>query len=61
MKITKEGIEIKTRGQDKLLNLAMQHLGMLNERIDDGATAEAKAAEVRALVAALGATVGKSE
>lgn len=61
MKVTKDGIEIKTRGQDKLLNLAMQHLGMLNEKTDDGETAEAKAAEIRALVAALGATSGKPD
>ncbi len=59
MKITKEGIEIKTRGQDKMIGLAMQHLGMLNDKTDDGETAETKAAEVRALVAALGATIGK--
>lgn len=57
IKETKDGIEVKTRNVDKLHELYMRHLGMLEAKKDDE-TAEDKAAQVRALVAALGATTG---
>jgi phage terminase small subunit len=41
LKVTKEGLEIKTRSQDKMLELAMRANGMLTERAQEGDDGEA--------------------
>lgn len=41
LKVTKEGLEIKTRSQDKMLELAMRANGMLTERAVEGDDGEA--------------------
>lgn len=41
LKVTKEGLEIKTRSQDKMLELAMRANGMLTERAAEGDDGEA--------------------
>lgn len=61
VKETKDGLEIKTRSPDKALELMARHLGMLTDKdAGAGGTPEEKAAKVRDLVAALGATTGGS-
>lgn len=61
VKTTKDGLEIKTRSPDKALELMARHLGMLNDKdAGVGGTPEDKAAKVRELVQALGATTGGS-
>ena len=58
VKETKDGLEIKTRNVDKSVELMMRHAGMLSEKAPSEGDADARAAEIRELVTALGATVG---
>jgi len=55
VKETRDGLEIKLRSVDKAVELAMKHLGLLDDK-GNARTPEEMAAAVRELVDALGAT-----